>query len=181
MKSHQILHTARLASASYQDRELLSTTIHGYVTLLDSTSGCQALVTRTDDGLQVTFRGTESPLDAYASLLIRRSTLDLPRKQVLVHRGYLEQFLSVRSQIWDLLGPDDRVITFSGHSLGGALATIASLDLAAHFPLRQVRCVTFGSPRVGDSRFAREFKRYVPHSLRFVHEYDPIPTFPSAY
>jgi hypothetical protein len=34
---------------------------------------------------------------------------------------------------------------------------------------------------VGDKQFAREFKRYVHGSLRFVHEYDPVPSFPSSW
>ena len=37
---------------------------------------------------------------------------------------------------------------FAGHSLGGALATLAALHLALQG--YEVECVTFGCPKVGD-------------------------------
>ncbi len=37
----------------------------------------------------------------------------------------------------------------TGHSLGGALATLCAPWCAIEYPKADVRCVTFGSPRVG--------------------------------
>jgi len=41
-------------------------------------------------------------------------------------------------------------IIISGHSLGGALATLAAVQFTHSFPEAIIDCVTFGSPRVGD-------------------------------
>ena len=40
-----------------------------------------------------------------------------------------------------------------GHSLGGALATLASAWASYEYPDADVRCVTLGSPRVGNPAF----------------------------
>ena len=37
----------------------------------------------------------------------------------------------------------------TGHSLGGALATLCAPWCAIEYPKADVRCITFGSPRVG--------------------------------
>ncbi len=50
-----------------------------------------------------------------------------------------------------------RDVTFIGHSLGGALATLAGVDAAVLSPTGgdRIRIVTFASPRVGNEGFAR--------------------------
>lgn len=47
-----------------------------------------------------------------------------------------------------------------GHSLGGALATLASAWASYEYPDADVRCVTLGSPRVGNPAFV-DACRYV--------------------
>jgi hypothetical protein len=60
----------------------------------------------------------------------------------------------------------------SGHSLGGALATLAAYDVrAAALALGidvRLTCHTFGQPRVGNHAFARDFsevRNYLPAVL----------------
>jgi hypothetical protein len=50
-----------------------------------------------------------------------------------------------------------------GHSKGGALATLASLDLARKFPsyASTIRTITFGSPKVGDGAFVDAFTQAI--------------------
>lgn len=50
----------------------------------------------------------------------------------------------------------------AGHSLGGALGTLASYDFAS-LPLIKkadvkVTCITFGAPRTGNRQFSKEFQ-----------------------
>ncbi len=52
----------------------------------------------------------------------------------------------------------------AGHSLGGALATLAAYDLAAELGLSHVQCITFGAPRVGNSVFVADYNRHVPNT-----------------
>ena len=43
----------------------------------------------------------------------------------------------------------------SGHSLGGALATLAAYEIAKTCPEVDVACYTFGAPRTGNHAFAK--------------------------
>jgi hypothetical protein len=68
-------------------------------------------------------------------------------------------------------------IRLTGHSLGGAIATIA----AVRFRLRgyKVELVTFGSPRVGNSYFRTFAQGEIGDvQARFVNMGDPIPSYP---
>ena len=63
----------------------------------------------------------------------------------------------------------------SGHSLGGALAQLAAHDIATaareQMTLRiKVICYTYGSPRVGNHSFAREYDKLVPHTWHLVND-----------
>ena len=70
-------------------------------------------------------------------------------------------------------------IIFSGHSLGGALATLAAVQFSKQYPDIIISCVTFGSPRVGNGKFAAMFNKCCTGSYRFVNEDDPVPMGPT--
>ena len=53
-----------------------------------------------------------------------------------------------------------------GHSLGGAVGTLCSVDVAMQEASVVVSQMTFGSPRVGNKRFAQLFNREVDVSYR---------------
>ena len=61
----------------------------------------------------------------------------------------------------------------TGHSLGGALATIAAVDLSRAFS-REVTMYNYGSPRVGCQNFATFYNQVIPKSFRVVNEGDVI-------
>lgn len=69
----------------------------------------------------------------------------------------------------------------SGHSLGGALATLCALDLKVTLGLPDVRVVTFGSPRVGNYIFAKWFEEEIGPHWRFTHNRDIVPSVPPGY
>lgn len=116
------------------------------------------------------FRGTETGNldDLLANLLVDPFEW---RPGIVVHRGYGTTFDELRGPLepW-LAAPDARTIA-TGHSLGGALATLCAAD----FPAAEL--VTFGAPRVGtDALFAR------PGQVvrRYVHCCDLVPRVPPA-
>ncbi|KAJ3520580.1 hypothetical protein NMY22_g12694 [Coprinellus aureogranulatus] len=69
-------------------------------------------------------------------------------------------------------------VTLTGHSLGGALATIATAHLAVNLPSGiELRTITYGAPRVGNQRFA-DFVNSVSFMNRIVNQNDPVPVVP---
>ena len=70
--------------------------------------------------------------------------------------------------------PEDRVLVLTGHSLGGATATMLAERLRERFP--ELLLVTFGSPRPGNRDFRRRMAD-LPH-YRYVHGDDVVPKSP---
>jgi len=60
----------------------------------------------------------------------------------------------------------------AGHSLGGALATLAAFDIKRACPADRVdiSCYTFGAPRTGNRAFARDFKEAVPETWSVIND-----------
>ena len=69
-------------------------------------------------------------------------------------------------------------VTICGHSLGGALATLLALDVAANTAFDTPAVYTYGSPRTGDSLFANTFDQVVKNSYRAANRLDIVPTLP---
>lgn len=65
-----------------------------------------------------------------------------------------------------------------GHSMGGALAQLAALDIAVMFGVKDIKVYTFGAPRVGNNVFEEFFASMVTESWRFTHGRDIVPSVP---
>ncbi|KAH6600778.1 hypothetical protein BASA61_002196 [Batrachochytrium salamandrivorans] len=104
-------------------------------------------------------------------------------KGVKVHNGFQKIYKGLRDQVqWGLqiatgLHPDYKIY-FTGHSLGGALVTLAAMDSALSFgPLKvkQMHLLTYGSPRIGNKEWANWITGtpFVPHlpleSMNYQH------------
>lgn len=73
-------------------------------------------------------------------------------------------------------------ITVIGHSLGAALATYTTIDLAANHGLRdRIRGRFFASPRPGDQGFADAFAAHVKDAVAYVYERDRVPEVPLGF
>ena len=138
--------------------------------------GLQAYFAWTDDRLIVAFRGTEADEwnDIFDDVRFRQEPWN--GTTMRVHRGFresLERAWPGRAPLLHHLGASRRV-WFSGHSLGGALATLA----ADRYPDTAGVC-TIGSPRVGDPVFAAAFNaRFAGRALRFVSSADIVTHVP---
>ncbi|OMC56275.1 hypothetical protein A5747_09530 [Mycobacterium sp. IS-836] len=69
-------------------------------------------------------------------------------------------------------------VTICGHSLGGALATLLALDVAANTVFKAPAVYTYGSPRTGDSLFASTYDQVVLNSYRIANRLDIVPALP---
>jgi hypothetical protein len=63
----------------------------------------------------------------------------------------------------------------AGHSLGGALATLAAFDIRRHLldnmqSHAEVVCYTFAAPRTGNHAFAREYNAMVPDTWSVIND-----------
>ena len=76
------------------------------------------------------------------------------------HAGFLIAYNSVASTVLSIVRselaahPDYELIS-TGHSLGGALASLGGASLAANFPDANLRVFTYGQPRTGNSGYAQ--------------------------
>jgi hypothetical protein len=70
-------------------------------------------------------------------------------------------------------------LVITGHSLGGALATLLALDVAANTALgKNLAAWTFASPRTGDPSFADTYNQVVPNTVRIANRMDLVPKLP---
>ena len=80
-------------------------------------------------------------------------------ENVLVHQGFLNAYNSVQDDVLTTVAsqlqqfPSYSLIS-TGHSLGGSLASIVGISLAANFPGVPLRVFTFGQPRTGSPEYA---------------------------
>lgn len=69
-------------------------------------------------------------------------------------------------------------LTICGHSLGGALATLLALDVAANTPFKNPAVYTYASPRTGGPQFAATYNQVVPNTNRIAGRLDLVPKLP---
>ena len=133
--------------------------------------------TPRDNMLVLAFRGTEKKLsdwktDLKAELVPARDENKVGR----IHKGFQAAYYSVESAIEERLRAfPECPLYVTGHSLGGALAVVATRYLDAG---KLAACYTFGGPRVGDLDLARVFRTPI---YRVVNASDTVPRIPFGY
>ena len=139
-------------------------------------NGTQAfLAKRKSDKMAIlSFRGTEQKEinDIIADL---NAVLYCDKNGVKVHQGFYSAFMQIYPQIIDqLAGINDYALYITGHSLGGALAMIATYKINSD---NLAACYTFGSPKVGNEEFDDQIKTPI---YRIVNAYDIVPIIPPS-
>jgi hypothetical protein len=110
-------------------------------------AGSQGFVAEDASTVVVAFRGSE-PDDSGDLLADADLRLTPWPAGGRVHAGFARALQAVWEEVRPSIAPGKRLL-FSGHSLGAALATLASTLV------RPAALYTFGSPRVGDDAFVR--------------------------
>lgn len=153
-----------------------------------------------DDTTFVTFRGTESlwGIDGHYDLRAWPSRIANIAPYPKIHTGFWEQYASIQYAIFcDVSARALRQtksglrpkVQFAGHSLGGALAMLATMTIPqrladTHIPeVLGVSCHVFGAPKVGDTSFAAYFDQQehdwgALEFLRVTVGGDPVPMLP---
>jgi predicted lipase len=131
----------------------------------------------------VIFRGTNSFTDWIYNLQYSQAVI---KNNIYVHSGYLKLLFedNLYHRIYEQINAlvrqyPDNEIYLSGHSAGGAMATLLGYFLSKDMPDKKINVVTFGSPRVGNYGFKLDFtaRSNLDH-IRVVNKRDIIPLVP---
>ena len=131
------------------------------------------------DYVLVAFRGTETLRDWLRDFTM--TGVDCPWAGGQVHGGFLGGFLSVRDELdefLDLQWEPGTPVFLCGHSLGGALATVAAAYVRTT-RRADVVLYTYGAPRAGDRSFVATYAsdpKFIAH--RHVYHLDIVPRVP---
>ncbi len=138
-------------------------------------NGSQAILLENEKHLFLGFRGTETTSIKDIKSDLRAVTMPCETGGK-VHTGFNKAFNQVALDIQTTLNEDrfsDKSLFITGHSLGGALATIGAKKLSHKGGV--AACYTFGAPRVGDDEWASNIKAPI---YRIVNAADPVTMLP---
>jgi hypothetical protein len=136
----------------------------------------------------VVFGGSESTTDWMQNVNALYSSVPYEHnvKQALspppieVHTGFANQLAAGRARVTKFFdackAAGVKKVFLSGHSLGGAVATLAAAEFASKYPEIQVELITFGAPVVGNYEFGKNINSLLSaHMTRVISSGDPIP------
>jgi Lipase (class 3) len=185
-----------------------SKTPFGFVAI-DRESNDVYIVFRGTKKIVEWFKDANIQLVSYADRMIVDDKVDIKKWQILenniefasddicanipnadgfgcVTAGFRGIYVSLRQQMINALNTIVDInnvsrIYVTGHSLGGALATLAIPDILTNTQFRnpeKITLYTFASPRCGDSTFAEKFKEKGVKHWRIANTEDFVTTLP---
>lgn len=173
---------AHLAAAAYLTEpgeypSFAETGMERVETFSDRKTDTFGFVAASDKHVVLAFRGTDQVPDWLTNL--QAQMRPEPALGAKVHKGFAEAL----DLVWDrMFGKLEKLWTngqtfwVTGHSLGGALATLAVRWLPDDW--KPFAVCTYGQPRVGDLDFARGYKQ---RHFRFVNNNDLVPAVPPRF
>lgn len=137
-------------------------------------------ITESDSQIDVVFRGTSTASDWISDAIARQTEFPYAKQGGLVHQGFLDIYQSARKQIITAMSKlsAHKQLYLTGHSLGGALASLCASDLATNTKFKDPAVYTYGSPRVGNTTFANQFNRKTGPHYRIYNRNDMVPKLP---
>ncbi|CAO3684325.1 unnamed protein product [Rhizopus stolonifer] len=166
------------------DGELLTT----FTSAVSDTNGF-VLKSKSQKTIYLVFRGTNS----YQSAMVDMAGTPVAYGKVsgaYVHAGFYSSFKEVVNNYYpkiqsEIKANSDYKVVVTGHSLGGAQALLAGVDLlqrdSSQFTSKNVKIYTIGQPRVGNKKFAQYVDSTGIDIHRSVHKADMVPQVPPRY
>ncbi|XP_058089865.1 lipase-like PAD4 [Magnolia sinica] len=159
--------------------------------IANSTAPERFVIDRIGDVAYVAFSGVPAiPVSNWDSSFtqIHAGDGDNPLSSLgrLVHAGFFHMFLSIYnnsaefSQILATVS-SNKAVVFTGHSIGGTIASLATLYLLSSFPSLSstvsLLCITFGSPLLGNEALSRAIlkERWGGRFCHVVSKHDIVP------
>jgi hypothetical protein len=150
---------------------------------------CQAVFFETKNKLIISCNGLKTIKDLYYCLKFNKTDVNhliINNENISIHNGFLDLYQLIQNYILikcynyiDLY--PNREIVFCGHSLGGALSSIAALNLKIIKNNYKITSCTFGTPKIGNKNFTKSFNKYIKNSFVFINHDDPIPILPYSF
>lgn len=152
----------------------------------------------TNDDLFIVFRGTCTQNNIISDLTIPLIKSDITLNNGKLHKGFTESYDSVKSKLEKTIKTyiEKPNLIITGHSLGGALATLATFDLnhklKDYKKNHSIGLITLGGPRSTDQIASNYFTKIlddpsqlVKFNIRICNQYDPVvyykPVIPPIY
>ncbi|EGO61288.1 hypothetical protein NEUTE1DRAFT_58496 [Neurospora tetrasperma FGSC 2508] len=131
--------------------------------------------------ITVSFRGSSSVRNWITDVVFVKSSCDELVSGCLIHTGFYTAWREVATKVTAAVQSAKAAypsysIGITGHSLGGAVATVAAAYLRKAGYTADL--YTFGSPRVGNEAFAAFTTTQSGDEYRVTHENDPVPRLP---
>lgn len=171
----RICNFANFARISYDDFDDIE-----HLDFIDNKEGgMQYYLYRKDEILWVVFRGTDSLADALTDICFFKKSIQ--RDGIKIHSGFLNSYMKERDFIFNHIDDDVKKINITGHSYGGALALICSLDVKTSFPDKVVETIVFGCPRVGNYAFRKVYNKYQRNTICVENRNDVVTKLPPVF
>lgn len=138
-----------------------------------------AIVCYTDKTVSVAFRGTNDIYDCLTDITLNK----IRKYKGKVHQGFDRALDVVWEDLTKTVLPllEGRKLLFTGHSMGGAMATLASIRFLEEHSIKADVIYTFGSPRVGNRSFATNYDEHFEEChFRFVNYRDLVTRVPAV-
>lgn len=145
----------------------------GYRWFFYEEEGAQCYLLENDNHIIVAFRGTEPKefSDIKADLKFLKT---YHRGEGKVHRGFMIEVWKLADSLTKHIYQTSKQVYITGHSLGGAMATLYSTFCR---PQRPPIVYTYGAPRAGNIEYCTKY----PNELyRVVNNNDMVPTVPPS-
>lgn len=173
-----IVKAGKLSAASYEmlpETAMRKLGVRNCNRIYNEEFDTQVIVCEDDEYIFVVFEGTDSVTDVKTDLRFKtRKAFGSYR----LHTGFFEAYAEIaapvaedaltRKMSADYNDKAKRTV-YVGHSLGGALATLAAHTHNADF------LITFGQPHVGGRKFRDSYKTRNTRYIRVVNHRDPVP------
>jgi triacylglycerol lipase len=175
---YNALSLAKASKLAYLDKTTVTNKLHGNINQLYffDKRNTQAFIAANNEFIVISFRGTE-PRNLKDWMNNTRISLILGYGGS-VHRGFSEALDDVWDEIVTLLPQfqdKKQPIFLTGHSMGGALATMTAVRLGEKYYQHIQGIYTFGCPRMGDGKFVENYdKIFNDRTFRMVNHRDIV-------
>ena len=174
------------------DSALINESIKKITPFLKTDRSIAGYVIETDKQTMVCYHGTQfgkvlgsGGKEILNDLSPRPSNMNFGDQICSVHAGFKAEYQTSKTSLDEVLNnvlDKTHPVSFAGHSLGGAVANIAALDMATNKKEFRVGSVkTFGAPHPFGFKAAGIYNEKISETHRIIQKGDPVPALSFGY